>query len=82
MLFLSKKEQRPGVRTVQMLQKHYIPFTKAGEYPFYFVALVLDQNSIAQDRFWGHYRGTAIPTIFFDGGFNQTVGWRNNPRSN
>jgi thiol-disulfide isomerase/thioredoxin len=47
---------------------------ESGEYPFYFVALVIDQNSVAQDRFWGHYRGKAIPTIFFDGGFNQTVG--------
>lgn len=45
-----------------------------GEYPFYFVALVTDKNPIAQDRFWGHYKGKAIPTIFFDGGFNQTVG--------
>ncbi|MFA5102781.1 MAG: thioredoxin family protein [Candidatus Thermoplasmatota archaeon] len=45
-----------------------------GEYPFYFVALVIDQNPIAQNRFWGHYRGKAIPTIFFDGGYNQTVG--------
>lgn len=47
---------------------------ESGEYPFYFVALVIDQNSVAQNRFWGHYRGKAIPTIFFDGGFNQTVG--------
>ncbi len=47
---------------------------ESGEYPFYFVALVIDENSIAQNRFWGHYRGKAIPTIFFDGGFNQTVG--------
>jgi thiol-disulfide isomerase/thioredoxin len=47
---------------------------ESGDYPFYFVALVIDQSSVAQDRFWGHYRGKAIPTIFFDGGFNQTVG--------
>ena len=47
---------------------------EGGEYPFYFVALVIDQNPIAQNRFWGHYRGKAIPTIFFDGGYNQTVG--------
>jgi thiol-disulfide isomerase/thioredoxin len=52
---------------------------ESGEYPFYFVALVIDQNSIAQDRFWGHYRGKAIPTIFFDGGFNQTVGGGSTP---
>ncbi|MBN2066414.1 MAG: thioredoxin family protein [Candidatus Thermoplasmatota archaeon] len=47
---------------------------ESGEYPFYFVALVINQNPIAQNRFWGHYRGKAIPTIFFDGGFTQTVG--------
>jgi len=52
---------------------------ESGEYPFYFVALVIDQNSVAQDRFWGHYRGKAIPTIFFDGGFNQTVGGGSTP---
>lgn len=52
---------------------------ESGEYPFYFVALVTDQNSVAQDRFWGHYRGKAIPTIFFDGGFNQTVGGGSTP---
>jgi thiol-disulfide isomerase/thioredoxin len=52
---------------------------ESGEYPFYFVALVIDENSIAQDRFWGHYRGKAIPTIFFDGGFNQTVGGGSTP---
>jgi thiol-disulfide isomerase/thioredoxin len=52
---------------------------QSGEHPFYFVALVIDKNPIAQDRFWGHYRGKAIPTIFFDGGFNQTVGSGSTP---
>lgn len=46
----------------------------SSEYPLYFVALITDKNPIAQKRFWSHYRGTAIPTIFFDGGFNQIVG--------
>ncbi|VVB62181.1 Uncharacterised protein [uncultured archaeon] len=44
------------------------------EFPFYFVALVIDQNKNAENRFWGHYLGQAIPTIFIDGGFNQIVG--------
>jgi hypothetical protein len=44
------------------------------EYSFYFVALVSDQNPLASNRFWGHYRGMAIPTIFIDGGFHQYVG--------
>jgi hypothetical protein len=52
---------------------------QSGQYPFYFVALVTNQNSVAQDRFWGHYRGKAIPTLFFDGGFNQTVGSGSTP---
>jgi hypothetical protein len=47
---------------------------ESGEYPFYFIALVTNQNSIAKSRFQSHYRGSAIPTIFFDGGFDQTVG--------
>jgi hypothetical protein len=51
----------------------------SGEYPFYFVALVIDKNPIAQNRFWGHYRGTAIPTVFFDGGFDQNVGSGSTP---
>lgn len=49
------------------------------EYPFYFVALVSNQNPIAKNRFWVHYRGMAIPTLFFDGGFNQTVGGGSTP---
>jgi hypothetical protein len=52
----------------------------SSEYPFYFVALVSDQNPLAQNRFWGHYRGIAIPTIFIDGGFNQTVGSGTTPQ--
>jgi hypothetical protein len=50
------------------------------EYHFYFVALVSDRNSLAQNRFWGHYRGMAIPTIFIDGGFSQIVGSSSTPQ--
>lgn len=50
------------------------------EYPFYFVAFVSDLNSLASDRFWGHYRGVAIPTIFIDGGFSQYVGTGGTPQ--
>jgi hypothetical protein len=50
------------------------------EYPFYFVALISDQNPLAQNRFGGHYRGMAIPTIFIDGGFKQTVGSGTTPQ--
>jgi thiol-disulfide isomerase/thioredoxin len=43
-------------------------------YPFYFVAFVADQNPIAAKRFSLFYRGQAIPTVFFDGGYLQPVG--------
>jgi hypothetical protein len=46
----------------------------SSEYPFYYVALVSDMNKASRDRFWGHYRAKAIPTILSDGGFIQTVG--------
>jgi hypothetical protein len=46
----------------------------SSDYPFYYIALVLDQNNIAQNRFWWHYQGMAIPTVFFDGGYAQRVG--------
>jgi hypothetical protein len=52
----------------------------SSEYPFYFIALVSDQSKLAENRFWGHYRGMAIPTIFIDGGFNQTVGSGSTPQ--
>ncbi|MBN1280867.1 MAG: hypothetical protein JXA00_04380 [Candidatus Thermoplasmatota archaeon] len=52
----------------------------SGEYPFYFVALVCDENQLASNRFWWHYRGIAVPTLFFDGGLNQTVGSASTPQ--
>ncbi|MBN1860720.1 MAG: thioredoxin family protein [Candidatus Thermoplasmatota archaeon] len=51
----------------------------SSEYPFYFVALVTNINPIAKNRFWYHYQATAIPTLFIDGGFNQTVGSGSTP---
>jgi len=52
----------------------YNLYTNNSEFPFYFVALVSDQSSVAKQRFVYHYRGRAIPTVFFDGGFIQQVG--------
>jgi hypothetical protein len=52
----------------------------SSDYPFYFVALVYDQTNLAKNRIWGHYRGMAFPTIFIDGGFNQTVGSGTTPQ--
>jgi hypothetical protein len=49
-------------------------------YPFYYVALVYDQSSVAQYRMWYHYRGMAFPTIFLDGGFSDIVGSSSTPQ--
>jgi hypothetical protein len=46
----------------------------SSEYPFYYVAEVYDRSSVAQQRFWIHYRGMAFPTIFLDGGNSSVVG--------
>jgi len=41
------------------------------QYPFYYMALVLDRDKTAATRFSTHFGGKSIPTLFFDGG-NQT----------
>jgi hypothetical protein len=46
----------------------------SGEYPFYFIALITDQNTFSQNKLWIHYRVSAIPTILVDGGAGQYVG--------
>lgn len=50
------------------------------DYPFYYVALVEDQSSLAKTRFLTHYGGRAFPTIFIDGGFSQIVGSSTTPQ--
>jgi hypothetical protein len=42
------------------------------DYPFYYTALVANQQKTAGTRFSLHYHASAIPTLFFDGG-NQTM---------
>jgi len=44
------------------------------QFPFYYMALVLDRNKVASTRFSRHYGGQAIPTIFVDGGNITRVG--------
>jgi hypothetical protein len=46
----------------------------SSEYPLYFVALISDENPLASQRSWGHYRVMAIPSILIDGGFIQHTG--------
>jgi hypothetical protein len=46
----------------------------SSDYPFYYVALVWDRESLAKQRMYGHYRGFAFPTVFLDGGFSDIVG--------
>lgn len=50
------------------------------DYPFYYIALVYDQSSLAKNRFLTYYGGRAFPTVFFDGGFAQIVGSATTPQ--
>jgi len=51
---------------------------QSGDYPFYYVALVDDMNSIAKDRIKDYvinlYKIYAFPTVHFDGGDKNMVG--------
>jgi len=46
----------------------------SGEYPFYFVALVSDENDVAESRLLDDYNIYGYPTAFFDGGKNIVIG--------
>jgi hypothetical protein len=52
----------------------------SSDYPFYYIALVYDENILAAYRFWIHYRATAFPSLFFDGGRSQAVGAGTTPQ--
>jgi thiol-disulfide isomerase/thioredoxin len=47
---------------------------QSGDYPFYFVALVADENDNAEDRLVLDYNLYGYPTTFFDGGYKVLVG--------
>jgi len=47
---------------------------ESNEYPFYFVAMVEDENEKAKDRLSQHYNIAGYPTAFFDGGYTVLVG--------
>ncbi len=47
---------------------------KSEELPFYFVALVADENQDAEDRLIDEYNIYGYPTAFFDGGYRVLVG--------
>jgi hypothetical protein len=49
-------------------------YSNNSQFPFYYMALVLDRDKTAATRFHYHYSGTAIPTLFFDGGNKTRVG--------
>ena len=49
----------------------------SGDYPFYFVSLVSDENNDAQIRLSEDYNIYAIPVTFFDGGYNVYIGSSN-----
>jgi thiol-disulfide isomerase/thioredoxin len=52
----------------------YALYQNNSQFPFYYMALVLDMNKVAVTRFSFHYGGQAIPTLFFDGGNSTRVG--------
>ena len=51
---------------------------QSGDYPFYFVALVQDMNSLAKDRMKDYilnlFKVYVFPTVYFDGGDKNMVG--------
>ena len=51
---------------------------QSGDYPFYYVALVQDMNSLAKDRMKDYilnlFKAYAFPTVYFDGGDINMVG--------
>ena len=49
-------------------------FDNSSAYPFYYVAMVANRNSIAYNRFVYMFKARAYPTVFFDGGYLQQVG--------
>lgn len=55
---------------------------ESGDYPFYYVSLVNDMNTLAKNRnreySFGLYKVYAFPTVYFDGGDNNMVGRGNN----
>jgi hypothetical protein len=52
----------------------------SSDYSFYYVSMIYDRSSLAKNRFLYHYGGRAFPELFFDGGFNQTVGSGTTPQ--
>lgn len=47
---------------------------QSGDYPFYFVAMVIDKNGEAYDRALDGYNCAWIPTGYFDGGYRTLIG--------
>ena len=47
---------------------------ESGEYPFYFVAMVGNENVVAYARLKNDYNLYGYPTCFFDGGYKTVIG--------
>jgi hypothetical protein len=47
---------------------------KSGNYPFYYVALVVDKNDIANNRAIDGFNIYGYPSCFFDGGYKVVIG--------
>jgi thiol-disulfide isomerase/thioredoxin len=60
----------PCPNTAEALKGIY----ESHDYPFYFVALVADKNSLANARVQNYYNLYGYPTCFFDGGYRVHLG--------
>ena len=49
---------------------------EVGDYNFYYVSMVYDENNLAEERLGNDYNMYAYPTVFIDGGYKIIVGER------
>lgn len=46
----------------------------SGDFPFYYVSMITDKNTVASRRMSNHFNLMYLPTIYFDGGYHVQVG--------
>ena len=61
-------------KTAQALHDIY----QSGDFDFYYVALVADENPKAESRLIEEYNIYAYPTTYFDGGYQLVIGGEEN----
>ena len=55
------------------LAREVVRVFESGDYPFYFVEMVTDKNTLASNRM-GDYNLKWLPTAFYDGGYDLVIG--------